>query len=1175
MTSKSHGILEYSSPSQVSTLEEGLLPEKQVTNAKENDTPISTSKSEEVRPSGSYASEYFDAKQSHSMIDVTGGITRESFPFEEGAATQESSSSLDLQVEHSLSDRSQQEEQMREDESKTGGSTTDVERVGKESAIIPMRDADTKLGEEETPPPSGETVTVVTEVEAVGTVEKQKEGQEQVLDNQDEPLQDTKKDSHRQEDVPPLQPEEDTKPKDLSVVSSQESETQVQEMKGDESDHSTDSFDQKYLQMSNEMVDSQLPSLEPEDNQSVPVGMQLFTGKDQNSSQEPEAGDKHVKSSPLTVGEHVQPQEAQYSHQDSQNSNMSGSLSGDSIQDDVKLRGSQVQLPLDLDSLQPLSQRSAAPSRSGVLLTGNQDEIDGRVKRTSASSSQSVDKSNEEQPASSYIHYPPELQSRPTSGLQGPRDSRLIRPSDLYGTPRGQDLEDSLARKVAQLLLESGQLDFGRMAKTHDSSKVSSKSSSCSGSPDSIEGSLTPSSQKDFPNGRDIFERRDSLNREKTPGRESPASSVSSCTDPLALHVQQLLKESEHLRARAPSRDIGRSSGHISQMDATNLSGVSTSSSVKRIISRVNAGMPGTDSDMDVEAGQKVELQTGAGPRVGIDNPPGVKRHSVEYRGSTHGSPRSQGRDSPYHSDSGRESPRYLGTSSRESPSHVSISRSNLSQGNQERNQSFERSHATSHGRDALSQRVQNILSSADYVGSASPSYHDGGASELYQRVDGNVGSPSRNFHERGSSYAYQMQDGITGRQMHNTEIGDDGIRRFQQVGARDYSSTYLHPDGGSSRKVQSAEDADVLARRVQAILMEDAQEDRVDLLILEDGVTQREEDKFKPVTHSNLDSRLASFHTVPSTFEDEHPESVGNFGALERARAVLEQQLQKVSERTFDHSITWETPMKHRRGSDHSHERGSLDRPAEAWGERRAATDAQYDSVHGDESHQRLSDSQLGYSRSEGNQRADKRYYSFPSSEIPSVSDQIVSGSGHQASGGARPRSFPQADSSRAPSYHRSQSTPGNQSGIPRRTFPSSATSSGSRTSHGRSSSLGKSSDFTSQVPVSEGYEADRGIRASPPQRPLSATLPRTADRSRRSTFGSGIYAASGSSPPSSTRMSRGTSPERNVLHPYRPPGSEETLYTYPVERGRDRFSSTVNSSTTMESTHTGETTK
>lgn len=1175
--SKSHGILEYSSPSQVPTLEEGPLSESQardVVDTKEK--CISASKSEEIRPSGSLVSEYFDARQSQSVLDVTGGISRESFPFDEGALTQESSSSLELPLETSASEGSQVGDQAgSEEEDKCSKRKTDVDGDEEEKLTVVSR-GESQQGEEGIPLPSIESIAEVSEIASgSSSADREVKENEQTPGYHPEQPHVSDEDAQRQEKVLSSQQDSEPELRDESILPTHGVEEMHElEENPDETDPNVDTLDEKYLQVSNEM-DSQVPL----DLQDEPVAhsssdvMLAATGeslREQTSQKTSQADEKLVGSSPTTVGDDVH-SETVYSYQDSQNS-VSGSLSGDSLPEDQRLRGSQVQLPLDLTSLQPLSQSPAAPSRSGVLLSSNQDEIDGRDKPVSASSSSSLSKhashtATEQRTATSFIRYPPELQSRPTSGSPGARDSRLIRPSDLYGTPRGQDLEDSLARKVAQLLIESGQITIRpKEMKDDGRSKISSKSSSCSGSPDSIDGSLTPSSQKDFPEGRDIYERRDSLNGERTPpGRESPASSVSSCTDSLALHVQQLLKESEHLRARAPIRDSGLGGGRLSQSDAANLSGVSTSSSVKRIIKRVNASIPGADSDVDNESGRNLEGQAMGGYRVGRESPSTVKRHSVDYLGSGRGSPRSQGGESPYHSDSGRESPRYLGTSSssRQSPSRFGISRT--SQGSQERIQPFERSQSCSQGQDSLSQRVQHLLGSTEYVGGTSPRYYTEGGIDAYRQMDSDVGSPSRQYHPRSGSYTYyEAQDGVPMRRMHSTEDEDPVLRRTQQTAGwerqQDLSSTYQTQEGDLSRQLKGVEDADALTRRVQAMLMEDAQEERVDRVLQEASVTRADEMRFRPVPQSDADSRLASLHTIASTLDNEQPEGVGNFAALERARAVLEQQLQKVSERTFDHSVTWETPMKHTRGSDHSYKR-----PVEAWTEAHGQSDLQHSSTKADESHQRLSDRQRdgGFSKSESLQSTDKYYYSFPPSEVPSESDQRITRGGHQTGGGARPRSYPPADSTSVPSYDRSQTTPSNQSGIPRRT-------SGSRASHGRSSSLGKSSDFTSQLPVSAEYKVDQGVYTSPSQRPLSATLPR--DHSRRSTFGSGVYSASGSSAPSSTRVSRGTSPDRNILHPYRPPGSAETMYTYPVsERSRDRFSSTVNSSTTMESTHTG----
>ncbi|PIK48076.1 hypothetical protein BSL78_15046 [Apostichopus japonicus] len=220
------------------------------------------------------------------------------------------------------------------------------------------------------------------------------------------------------------------------------------------------------------------------------------------------------------------------------------------------------------------------------------------------------------------------------------------------------------------------------------------------------------------------------------------------------------------------------------------------------------------------------------GYRVGRESPSTVKRHSVDYLGSGRGSPRSQGGESPYHSDSGRESPRYLGTSSssRQSPSRFGISRT--SQGSQERIQPFERSQSCSQGQDSLSQRVQHLLGSTEYVGGTSPRYYTEGGIDAYRQMDSDVGSPSRQYHPRSGSYTYyEAQDGVPMRRMHSTEDEDPVLRRTQQTAGwerqQDLSSTYQTQEGDLSRQLKGVEDADALTRRVQAMLMEDAQEER------------------------------------------------------------------------------------------------------------------------------------------------------------------------------------------------------------------------------------------------------------------------------------------------------------------------------------------------------------
>ncbi|KAJ8025713.1 Alstrom syndrome protein 1 [Holothuria leucospilota] len=1163
---KSHGLLEYSSPSQSASLEEGPLDQ-----TKENGKQASLvleSKSEEMRPSASLVSEYFDAKQSLSAVDVTGGITRESFPLVEGEITQESSVSLEMTTEPSGSETSQVQGEHEVKMDRLAEVRETVEEKVAEASSVPIVDSNvhevedaksfSKVDTERTDMGSKDNSVTLSQHSfnvseaADDTVGNKRLEVEEASKDEDELL---KHEQVMEQDVPTSQP---------SGVTS------------DENVEAHGSLDEKYLRVSDQM-DPQVSadgSERQEDEFLDEVELKHPTLLDTSASKQEDMLDGQVVSGPPHVpishsesheDSHTD-QERSSSSQDSQNITKSGSLSGDSLPDEGRMRGSQVQLPLDLNSLQPLSQSPPAASRSGVVLSqsvevarqiNQHSEADASSEEVKVSSSSSAPL----QSTSSYIKYPPELQSRPVShesalhqadsGRESVGDSRLIRPSDLYGSPRGQDLEDSLARKVAQLLIESGQITFKPKEKQHDASKVSTRSSSCSGSPDSIEGSITPSSQKDFPDGRDTFSRRDSLNNKERSGRESPESSVSSCTDSLALHVQQLLRESEHLRTKIPGREVGHgvSSG---RRDSANTSDMSTSSSVKRIIRKVNANLPGSDSDYDVGAGQRPEGQgkgTETNAEFGRESPRIVNVHGAEYRGSTQSSPRSygsHGKNSPYHSDSGRESPRYQGEVNRGSPSQVrstKISRP-LSQVSQERGRPSEGSFSSSHTRDSLSQRVQNILASTEYVEGVIPRYQSQEGETFYPLETGPQHySPSRtkshgtvNGHQERSPL-YQKQDPVSDR------------HRFQ-----------------------GSEDAESVARRVQAILMEEAPQERVDRILQEAGIPYSEDSPYTSPLESEQESRAASYHTAASVPGGSHADGIENFGALEKARAVLENQLQRVSERTFDHSIVWETPGKHRRGTEDVQEKGPPVRPVEAWADFRAParSDQQYSPAPVESPQHTFADPQVvSYPHSESIPRADEEYYSLPPSTTVIRRDQRSSYDSQEATG-ARPRSYPQADASRGPSYHRSYSTPDGQSGIPRRTIPTPSAI--PRMSHGRSSSLGKATDFVSQRPSSQEYPHEPELYSLPSQRPMSATFPRSHDRSRRITFGSSVHSVSGSSPPSSSRVSRGTSPDGNILHPYRPPGSAETMYTYQVDQGgRDAYSSTINSSTTMESTHTG----
>ena len=798
--------------------------------------------------------------------------------------------------------------------------------------------------------------------------------------------------------------------------------------------------------------------------------------------------------------------------------------------------------------------------------------------------------------AQAYINYPRELQSSQGIGLSSDSDShssdrqlernqrRTLRESNLHQGRRDQESEqDLLARRVALLLQVNSELESENVHRgniRHSGSLSGSASSSHTGSPDSIEeatlpGGILPKEAFSSPSAH-----RTGDGHAMAPPSRS-VSSGSSSADSLAEHVRRLLQESESLRklheAGIDPRQLLNVVPDMGKASPT-LSEASTSSSVRDIINRVS-------------------------------------RHSWAGSESSDGGSKP---DDVYRSPSPTNVPMRSGSRSREDSglhdsNKITFQQTFRSSRSREDVQSRDTSHSTSNStvtNDSISQRVHHLLNATD---------------------------PALSQQPRAPGESLSREDLIALVQMAELEKkmseGSVPVPRPYSPRSAQHSNMSSSRNGASSSvsgQNTSVASADSLAMRVKAILGREAPGERVDRIIseaLSNVDTGRIDQSESSISLGSKFSSTKSHTPSPRDFEDPSVADLVQrpYGAFDRARDMLTLHLQRLADRTFDHSVDTRTPYRQDNNANVIVNPGQYNAPSSHSLQQVSQT-----------SFQSASSASLSKPIS-----SEHVFYGLLPEQIPphlQMPGNRISGEFlplPQAVSSAKKEAWPEGVQQQHHSYPaapgveqqarnvnlsmsggrqdlddslftvgRSNSSP--EIKVDKSMFPEVKAAA---SSHQRSGSWGRPSQFqqiqqpvtTSKVPIPTHSSGTDSHRYSPgrqhqeyPSQPTSVTpqhlpsqtqqavhqdystnsWPRSMSKSKSSTF-SAAGAEQKQSARSQSRHSLGKDSflADGFLKPYRPPGSTEVMYTYPVEgQGIQAADGSPSiSTTTLESSHPG----
>ncbi|XP_071494845.1 uncharacterized protein [Diadema antillarum] len=800
------------------------------------------------------------------------------------------------------------------------------------------------------------------------------------------------------------------------------------------------------------------------------------------------------------------------------------------------------------------------------------------------------------QDAQSYIQYPRDLQSSPHHiGLSsdesyagdGRHDRNLDRherTTGIHYAKRDQESEgDLLARRVALLLQVNGDFDaeIAKCTATPSRALSGSMSSSVTGSPDSIEEANLPLGilSRDASGSPAAHRRGDGQSLPATSRTDSSGSS----TDSLAEHVRRLLQESESLRRLHEAgidtqqllniqAEVGKSSPTISE--------ASTSSSVRDIINRVvRRSRTGSESDDGFQLQEEGHLTPSPRMPVSAGRPVGITG--------------SRSREDSGLSDSSKITFQQTFQSSRAKEGAHSVD-----------------SHHSSEStltRDSLSQRVQELLS---VVGE--------GVSQPSVAPSGSLSKEDLIALMQVAELERKLSEGYVPSQR---SFSPRSTQNSRMSSVRDGVSSSV------SGKDTSVASADSLALRVQAILGREAPGERVDRIISE-ALSAAERSQSQSPLGSNYSSPKS--HKTPSPRDVQDPSTVPSlgsvadlverpYGAFDHARDMLTLHLQRLTDRTFDHSVEMGTPFQQDTNGNVMNMKQYSPQTLQS-SQQRSHHEFQTPSSHSIS--KPISSEHVFYGllpeQIPGNVLMDHdqnlgEFHPLPMEHSPAKQKpwqrdlpQQYHPYQRSPSKGQRPKneSLRRDNSSDLDDslfiMARSKSSP--EIKVDKKLFPGVESFA---PSHQRSGSWGRQSQFQqmkqplpgSKLPVPSRSDAVHGKTYSqeqqypsrpasqtpqhlPSQQPQSPTAremystnswPRSLSKSRSS---SGIT-TQGQSPGSPSRQSLTKDPfvTDGFLKAYRPPGSSEVIYTYPVDgQGvRATHGSPTMSSTTMESTHTG----
>ncbi|XP_054766416.2 uncharacterized protein LOC129273414 [Lytechinus pictus] len=904
-------------------------------------------------------------------------------------------------------------------------------------------------------------------------------------------------------------------------------------------------------------------------------------------------------------------------------------------------RGSPSKLPLDLDSLQPLDiGEHMASGAEVVILRGSENEYHhGTEKPTEETQRQQISleshsverrsmtedrnqvntdstfqnqrvtlepdsrgslpsqylspsEGNVSKDAQSYIHYPRELRGSPHNiGFSSDNDSNSAdlplvgtgnaRDNDVSLSRRDQGSErDLLAKRVALLLQVNSDMGVGvdgTRANLCGGSLSGSGSSSHTGSPDSIEEATLPLGifSKDAHGSPSSYRRG---NGQSLPPPSRSESSGSSNADSLAEHVKRLLQESESMRklhtAGISPQQLLNIQAEIGKRSPT-LSDASTSSSVRDIVNRVvRHSRTGSESDDSMVRPQETYMSP-SHPMPGGYNVPLGSSNAYQESAKVTFQDTFQANRSQNAAGSGNTS----------------------------------QSSTSTLTNDSLSQRVQQLLSHVDDAFTHQPEI----ARESLSREDLLALVQIAELEKK-------LSESRSNSQMHGSPRSSQNSRM---------SSTRNTVSRSTSAKDNSVASADSLALRVQAILGREPPGERVDRIISE---ALHAEDPLvyeRNLSNASIDSKYASANSqkISSSREFEDPLTADAvqrpYGAFDRARDMLTLHLQRLEEKTFDHSVDTRTPIRQDRNANMIVNRAEFDTLTQNSSQQLSELDFQTPSsgslskpVSTDQVFYGLLPEQIpSHLQMPHDQSADEfhvlqsvdsparpkswqgdprqLYPQYQSSgRYPSENDNIPPGQGSRV----------MDDSLFA--MQRSNSSP--EMKVDKKSLPGVKVASSS-SSHQRSGSWGRTDQFqdvhqqqTSRVPGSklpvrshgetkQGKDFPRERQQEYNSPPSSYTpqhlpsqkqhqqvhpdystnsWPRSLSKSRSSSS-----PRQESSPRTEQRQSFGqdTSATEGFLKPYRPPGSSDVIYTYPVDGQTVQDGSPSRSVSTLESSHAG----
>ncbi|XP_033632954.1 uncharacterized protein LOC117294586 isoform X1 [Asterias rubens] len=687
--------------------------------------------------------------------------------------------------------------------------------------------------------------------------------------------------------------------------------------------------------------------------------------------------------------------------------------------------------------------------------------------------------------------------------------------------------QDSLSRRVALLLSATslpGEHHILKRTPSEDSGSFTSEA----GSPDSIENILESSSSHRSRKVRSLGN--------QTPDSARTGSSESVGADSLADKVEQILNEPQTLPSVSPQSMHPR----IPRGTSPTISDASTSSSVRAIIERVLHPTNG---------GEPIQL-----PERGYtQSPTAVSLTTWDAYTDQQTASLSKSMTIPLASSDSRD------RSETTPQPTMQVGYDQFGSASSRQPQAGYRDGSSYISSDSLSRRVQQLLENTAYVERASAGADVartpliGDSTDLLQRNYNNSGSDTSSVSPT-SLHSYQQQ---------RVELdGTNSSQRSFGLGQAELSNgtTPRDPYG------ESIESMDSLASRVRAILAKNPPQEHVLRILQEAAVLDAELRLAEMQSQEQSSVSLATSHMSaeevrkPSPMSQyAEPQEGQPFGALSYAQQLLASQLQRVTDRTFDHSVDYykrpQPSVQHTETSLAGHH---VNQPSkEAW-TRDANTGPSQQLVYGLLPNQAKEPYYL-HQEEEHQQLPEERQAGEDEDEEEFPSDDM---------GMHRSHSSPEIDLTkfRAKSYarqisERSQFTGSLERASRRRSREAKEKAKMTKRDL-RPSPLVTQTSGSSRIPIpAREYQRSTSRESDQSRSPEKSPLQKSPQEFRQQ---NGQSVAS-----SKHDRSRGSEKSPgSFIRPYKPPGSSEVMYTYPVNQ---EDSLTPSSKTTLESSHIG----